>query len=98
MKARNKDIYAKFNPDNAQWTSTPGALEVGHHNIDGGEKLYGLRRVGTDEPLLIYTESEWKKFVDGARDGDFDAERAVNKNTKRQSRVEVPADSGLHDS
>ncbi|MCW2882923.1 MAG: putative regulatory protein [Sphaerisporangium sp.] len=28
-----------------------------------------------DSPVLLYTESEWQVFIDGAKNGEFDIQR-----------------------
>jgi Domain of unknown function (DUF397) len=48
--------------------STQGCVEVAF--VDD---LIGVRSsADPDGPVLIFTEAEWKAFVEGAKDGEFD--------------------------
>lgn len=81
MTKRDHPLKGEFDTAAARWErtvredGTPAALEIGY--ADNG--LVALRMA--DEPegdLLIYTPAEWKAFVEGVRDGEFDIEGREN--------------------
>ena len=47
-----------------------GCVEVA--DLPDGGRAVRDTKLGEASPVLRYTESEWKAFLDGVRDGQFD--------------------------
>lgn len=41
-------------------------------DVPGGGRAVRDTKLGEASPVLWYTEDEWKAFLDGVRDGQFD--------------------------
>ncbi|WP_327353066.1 DUF397 domain-containing protein [Streptomyces sp. NBC_01304] len=66
------ELYA-MDISGAEWHSAPGGPEdekVEIAYLDGG--AVAMRNSKEPEVVLRYTEAEWRAFVLGARDGEFD--------------------------
>jgi hypothetical protein len=68
------ELYAMDISD-AVWESPPGSpeeerVEIAH--LPGG--AVAMRNSKDPDTVLRYTEAEWRAFVLGARDGEFDLE------------------------
>ncbi|MFD6419253.1 DUF397 domain-containing protein [Streptomyces sp. NPDC060194] len=61
----------ELNLDDADWRSgTQGAGDVQIAFVEG---FIAMRNGGRPQsPSLIFTPAEWRRFVRGARDGEFD--------------------------
>jgi hypothetical protein len=65
----------RFDVSRAVWRKA----EIDNGNAQGWvevafvDDLIGVRNsADPDGPILIFTEGEWKAFVEGAKDGEFD--------------------------
>src|SRR4029453_13456389 len=77
-KERGRDELYALDISGVEWQSAPGTEE----HEERGEIAYlphgaGAMRSSLDpDTVLRYTEAEWRAFVLGARDGEFDLEAA----------------------
>ncbi|MET7290081.1 DUF397 domain-containing protein [Streptomyces sp. NPDC005573] len=77
-KERERDELYALDISGAEWTCAPGTehheerVEIAH--LPGG--AVGMRSSLDPGTVLRYTEAEWRAFVLGARDGEFDLEPA----------------------
>ncbi|MFE2303015.1 DUF397 domain-containing protein [Streptomyces sp. NPDC059445] len=77
-KEREKDELYALDISGAEWQSAPGTeqheerVEIAH--LPGG--AVAMRSSLDPGTVLRYTEAEWRAFVLGARDGEFDLEPA----------------------
>lgn len=77
-KEREKDELYALDISGAEWQSAPGTegheerVEIAH--LAGG--AVAMRSSLDPGTVLRYTEAEWRAFVLGARDGEFDLEPA----------------------
>lgn len=72
---QEKDELYAMDISGAVWESAPGGpedekVEIAH--LPGG--AVAMRNSKEPETVLRYTEAEWRAFVLGARDGEFDLE------------------------
>ncbi|MFE2533562.1 DUF397 domain-containing protein [Streptomyces sp. NPDC059371] len=77
-KEREKDELYALDISGAEWQSAPGTEEHEErveiaHLPEGAVAMRSSLDPGT---VLRYTEAEWRAFVLGARDGEFDLEPA----------------------
>lgn len=68
-----KEALYAMDISGAEWLSAPGdasevRVEIAY--LEGG--AVGMRASNDPDTVLRYTESEWKAFVLGVRDGEFD--------------------------
>ncbi|MEU8567402.1 DUF397 domain-containing protein [Streptomyces pathocidini] len=72
--AKEKEWLYGLDLSGAEWVSPPGSPEKGRVEVAFLERgAVALRN--SDDPdghVLRYTEGEWRAFVLGARDGEFD--------------------------
>jgi hypothetical protein len=73
-KERQKEELYALDISGAEWLSAPGTSEDEErveiaHLPDGA---VAMRSSLEPETVLRYTEAEWRAFVLGARDGEFD--------------------------
>ncbi|MFF3889804.1 DUF397 domain-containing protein [Streptomyces sp. NPDC001914] len=77
-KEREKDELYALDISGAEWQSAPGTeeheerVEIAH--LPGG--AVAMRSSLDPGTVLRYTEAEWRAFVLGARDGEFDLKPA----------------------
>ncbi|MBN0047896.1 DUF397 domain-containing protein [Streptomyces actuosus] len=75
-KTRERDELYALDISGAEWESAPGTegheerVEIAH--LPGG--AVAMRSSLDPGTVLRYTEAEWRAFVLGARDGEFDLE------------------------
>ncbi|MFF2655504.1 DUF397 domain-containing protein [Streptomyces sp. NPDC058045] len=73
-KEREKDELYALDISGVEWRSAPGTEEheerVEIADLPGGG--IAMRSSLDPETVLRYTEAEWRAFVLGARDGEFD--------------------------
>ncbi|HET6357045.1 DUF397 domain-containing protein [Streptomyces sp. NBC_00879] len=73
-KERQKEELYALDISGVEWLSAPGTskdeerVEIAH--LPGG--AVAMRSSLDPETVLRYTEAEWRAFVLGARDGEFD--------------------------
>jgi hypothetical protein len=72
---QEKDELYAMDISDAVWESAPGGpeeekVEIAH--LAGG--AVAMRNSKDPDTVLRYTEAEWRAFVLGARDGEFDLE------------------------
>ncbi len=73
-KERQKQELYALDISEVEWLSAPGTrvdeerVEIAH--LPGG--AVAMRSSLDPETVLRYTEAEWRAFVLGARDGEFD--------------------------
>ncbi|WP_327326422.1 DUF397 domain-containing protein [Streptomyces sp. NBC_01210] len=73
-KERQKEELYALDISGVEWLSAPGTskdeerVEIAH--LPGG--AVAMRSSLEPETVLRYTEAEWRAFVLGARDGEFD--------------------------
>ncbi|WP_314176886.1 DUF397 domain-containing protein [Streptomyces winkii] len=72
---QEKDELYAMDISDAVWESAPGdpdeeRVEIAH--LPGG--AVAMRNSKDPDTVLRYTEAEWRAFVLGARDGEFDLE------------------------
>ncbi|MET7985881.1 MULTISPECIES: DUF397 domain-containing protein [unclassified Streptomyces] len=78
-KEREKDELYALDISGAEWQSAPGTeqheerVEIAH--LPGN--AVAMRSSLDPGTVLRYTEAEWRAFVLGARDGEFDLESAA---------------------
>ncbi|MEV0266606.1 DUF397 domain-containing protein [Streptomyces sp. NPDC050617] len=70
---REKDELYALDISDAEWLSAPGGaaeerVEIAY--LPGG--AVAMRSSADPDTVLRYTEGEWRAFVLGARDGEFD--------------------------
>ncbi|GAA0621845.1 DUF397 domain-containing protein [Streptomyces crystallinus] len=71
---REKEELYALDISGAEWVSAPGTeqeaerVEIAH--LPGG--AVAMRSSLDPDTVLRYTEAEWRAFVLGARDGEFD--------------------------
>ncbi|OAR22449.1 DUF397 domain-containing protein [Streptomyces sp. ERV7] len=71
---REKEELYALDLSGAEWVSPPGTeqeaerVEIAH--LPGG--AVAMRSSLDPDTVLRYTEAEWRAFVLGARDGEFD--------------------------
>ncbi|MFJ6570975.1 DUF397 domain-containing protein [Streptomyces sp. NPDC091292] len=77
-KEREKDELYGLDISGVEWLSAPGTEEheerVEIAYLPGG--AVAMRSSIDTETVLRYTEAEWRAFVLGARDGEFDLQPA----------------------
>ncbi|MGW3099934.1 DUF397 domain-containing protein [Streptomyces sp. NPDC001102] len=77
-KERERDELYALDISDAEWHSAPGTEEheerVEIAYLPGG--AVAMRSSLDHGTVLRYTEAEWRAFVLGARDGEFDLESA----------------------
>ncbi|MFG2311128.1 DUF397 domain-containing protein [Streptomyces sp. NPDC048566] len=77
-KEREKDELYALDISGVTWQSAPGTEQheerVEIANLPGG--AVAMRSSLDPGTVLRYTEAEWRAFVLGARDGEFDLEPA----------------------
>ena len=77
-KERERDELYALDISDAEWHSAPGTEEheerVEIAYLPGG--AVAMRSSLDHGTVLRYTEAEWRAFVRGARDGEFDLESA----------------------
>jgi hypothetical protein len=77
-KEREKDELYALDISGVEWQSAPGTSEheerVEIAYLPGG--AVAMRSSVDTGTVLRYTEAEWRAFVLGARDGEFDLEPA----------------------
>ncbi|MGW1545105.1 DUF397 domain-containing protein [Streptomyces sp. NPDC002309] len=77
-KERERDELYALDISGVDWNSAPGTEEqeerVEIAYLPGG--AVAMRSSLDPETVLRYTEGEWRAFVLGARDGEFDLEPA----------------------
>ncbi|MER6416755.1 DUF397 domain-containing protein [Streptomyces humidus] len=77
-KDRERDELYALDISGVEWRCAPGAEEheerVEIASLPGG--AVAMRSSLDPETVLRYTEAEWRAFVLGARDGEFDLEPA----------------------
>lgn len=77
-KERERDKLYALDISGVEWQSAPGTetheerVEIAY--LPGG--AVAMRSSLEPETVLRYTEAEWRAFVLGARDGEFDLEPA----------------------
>ncbi|MFI8093501.1 DUF397 domain-containing protein [Streptomyces sp. NPDC086080] len=75
-KERERDELYALDISGVEWRSAPGTEEheerVEIADLPGG--AVAMRSSLDPETVLRYTEAEWRAFVLGARDGEFDLE------------------------
>ncbi|MDC2958795.1 DUF397 domain-containing protein [Streptomyces gilvifuscus] len=80
-KERERDELYALDISDAEWQSAPGTEEheerVEIAYLPGG--AVAMRSSLDHDTVLRYTEAEWRAFVLGARDGEFDLESAPGK-------------------
>lgn len=75
-KERERDELYALDISGVEWQCAPGTeqheerVEIAH--LPGG--AVAMRSSLDPETVLRYTEAEWRAFVLGARDGEFDLE------------------------
>ncbi|AWW37247.1 DUF397 domain-containing protein [Streptomyces cadmiisoli] len=80
-KERERDELYALDISDVQWQSAPGTehheerVEIAHLP-DGAVAMRSSLDPGT---VLRYTEAEWRAFVLGARDGEFDLDPAPGR-------------------
>ncbi|GAA3118246.1 DUF397 domain-containing protein [Streptomyces rectiviolaceus] len=75
-KEREKDELYALDISGVEWHSAPGA-EAHEERVEIAYLPAGavaMRSSVEPETVLRYTEAEWRAFVLGARDGEFDLE------------------------
>ena len=78
-KERERDELYALDISDAEWHSAPGTedheerVEIAY--LPGG--AVAMRSSLDPDTVLRYTEAEWRAFVLGARDGEFDVEAGV---------------------
>ncbi|MER8012149.1 MULTISPECIES: DUF397 domain-containing protein [unclassified Streptomyces] len=77
-KERERDELYALDISDAEWHSAPGTEEheerVEIAYLPGG--AVAMRSSLDHDTVLRYTEAEWRAFVLGARDGEFDLDSA----------------------
>ncbi|MEU5421306.1 DUF397 domain-containing protein [Streptomyces sp. NPDC001407] len=73
MDSHEKDELYAMDISGVEWLSAPDAttevrVEIAY--LPGG--AVAMRSSADPDTVLRYTESEWRAFVLGARDGEFD--------------------------
>jgi hypothetical protein len=64
-----------FDSSRAVWRSAPGESNGSRVEVAFVDDLIGLRNgADPDSPVLVFTQSEWEAFVEGAKDGEFDVD------------------------
>jgi hypothetical protein len=75
-KERERDELYALDISGVEWTCAPGTEEheerVEIAQLPGG--AVAMRSSLDPDTVLRYTEAEWRAFVLGARDGEFDLE------------------------
>ncbi|MET9547362.1 DUF397 domain-containing protein [Streptomyces sp. NPDC006627] len=75
-KEREKEELYALDISSVEWRSAPGTEQheerVEIADLPGG--AVAMRSSLEPETVLRYTEAEWRAFVLGARDGEFDLE------------------------
>ncbi|QEV20605.1 DUF397 domain-containing protein [Streptomyces alboniger] len=78
-KEREKEELYALDISGVEWRSAPGTEQheerVEIADLPGG--AVAMRSSLEPETVLRYTEAEWRAFVLGARDGEFDLEPSV---------------------
>ncbi|TGB07355.1 DUF397 domain-containing protein [Streptomyces sp. MZ04] len=75
-KERVKDALYALDISHVEWHSAPGT-EAHEERVEIAylpEGAVAMRSSVEPETVLRYTEAEWRAFVLGARDGEFDLE------------------------
>lgn len=75
-KEREKDELYALDISGVEWRSAPGT-EAHEERVEIAylpEGAVAMRSSLEPETVLRYTEAEWRAFVLGARDGEFDLE------------------------
>ncbi|WP_367045286.1 DUF397 domain-containing protein [Streptomyces sp. Je 1-332] len=78
-KEREKDELYALDISGVEWHSAPGT-EAHEERVEIAYLPAGavaMRSSLDPETVLRYTEAEWRAFVLGARDGEFDLEAAA---------------------
>lgn len=81
-KARERDELYGLDISGAEWHSAPGTEEH-EERVEIAylpEGAVAMRSSLDPETVLRYTEAEWRAFVLGARDGEFDLEPTSRNN------------------
>ncbi|MET7898106.1 DUF397 domain-containing protein [Streptomyces mirabilis] len=75
-KEREKDELYALDISDVEWHSAPGTEEHGERVEIAylPEGAVAMRSSLDPDTVLRYTEAEWRAFVLGARDGEFDLE------------------------
>ncbi|TXS73532.1 DUF397 domain-containing protein [Streptomyces sp. me109] len=80
-KERERDELYALDISGAEWQSAPGTEEheerVEIAYLPAG--AVAMRSSLDPDTVLRYTEAEWRAFVLGARDGEFDLERSPHE-------------------
>lgn len=75
-KERERDELYALDISGVEWTCAPGTEEHAERveiaSLPGG--AVAMRSSLDPDTVLRYTEAEWRAFVLGARDGEFDLE------------------------
>jgi len=53
-------------------TVTDDAAAVSQHKADAGRLILMRDAKNPDGPVLAFTEAEWRAFIAGVKDGEFD--------------------------
>lgn len=74
--ATEKEALYALDISGVEWVGAPGEadaerVEIAH--LPGG--AVAMRSSADPDTVLRYTEAEWRAFVLGARDGEFDLDR-----------------------
>ncbi|WP_371526864.1 DUF397 domain-containing protein [Streptomyces sp. NBC_01283] len=83
-KEREKNELYALDISGVEWHSAPGA-EAHEERVEIAylpDGAVAMRSSLDPETVLRYTEAEWRAFVLGARDGEFDLEPAVGEGSR----------------
>ncbi|GHE74015.1 regulator, BldB [Streptomyces longispororuber] len=90
-KEREKNELYAIDISDVEWHSAPGT-ETHEERVEIAYLPHGavaMRSSLEPETVLRYTEAEWRAFVLGARDGEFDLEPST-----RNGGIPAPAEGG----
>jgi uncharacterized protein DUF397 len=58
--------------ESVEVTVTDDAAAVSEHKADAGRLILMRDGKNPDGPVLAFTEAEWRAFIAGVKDGEFD--------------------------
>ncbi|MFF9034651.1 DUF397 domain-containing protein [Streptomyces sp. NPDC014892] len=91
-KEREKDELYALDISGVEWHSAPGTEEH-EERVEIAylpEGAVAMRSSLDPDTVLRYTEAEWRAFVLGARDGEFDLEPAPHDGGLDQQGADAP--------
>jgi Domain of unknown function (DUF397) len=64
--------HSATNNESVEVTVTDDAAAVSAHKADAGRLILMRDSKNPDGPVLAFTEDEWRAFIAGVKDGEFD--------------------------